>query len=758
MVRVTGNVNSIWFLGEEPDWQLRYTRFGDVTVQSSKVTIYADSGNSVTDLGEDNTITSSRASIYSASSKFIMNDVQGNSSTIKSYADYATIKANGSSNYVEAYGNHDIIEISNDQNTIQSFGEHTTIKTYGGLNDIRNNSIFSYADYISVGSKTVTSYGRTYIVGSKNTTLSGGFDIADIDDHSEYTVIIHEANEQGKRISGFNETSTLMIANSTFSTCQEQDDVLVLAGDNTITLVGAASLPTLNIEEIELPVAIIRNTLFCDIELVFYSHLICDIERNIFAGLFFQATVPSDSTVPSGSTAHENTSDLQSIKIKIAEQQITDQVTFTSIRPFFEILECVEGKYFDYEYKMRIESITQSGILYTCQCCSDVDELLYEQLNYDTEEKVTEWYDSTGATLPAENKEDGYISAEDHIEQLAETLGLEYSYQAMEFVSTVDPKVPGITYADLIRSIFGWSSRVPTLLINVFIRGNKLYVIQREYEENTIDISNAKITQPVFSRELVRTFWGETPYNKTEVRTYPINTTRYLYEGNDKKRVEPLKSDTRQDADGTTVINYSYDSDGMLIKTEERSPTTVTITEHKYITGTTGNKILSEEYVTVYDLSGKKIDYRSVKHSHTNYGQAAVTAGNADSENIVSMAKNVAFDERPTPYALGKHLKSIITETTGQKQEYRKISGILPYDSSFPVVDDGGLNVIWNAIEDLNRRKKETVTLSLFDYPHIIDFNDRIILNGEEYFLSSNEISTTPRISQQQNLTLVRYY
>ena len=746
MVRVTGTSNTTWAVDklEERD----YTCWGIVTVYSSYVSIYADGGDTVTDLGTNNTITCGEAKIYSGSAKFFYS--QYGSSTIKSFADYATIYTGRGNCYVEAFGSHDLIQIDGDSNTIKSGDEHTTINTCViANNDARYNSIYSCADSISVGSRTAKSFGTSWIVYSQKTTLSGGFANVDIADASKYTVIIHEAKDRGKSIRGFDETSTLSIANSTFSTWQEQDDVLVLVGDNTITLEGAASLSTLNIEEIELPVALGRTTLICDVEISYFNQLICDIERNILAGINFSAISATDQA--------ENTSGIQSIKIRIAEQQITDQVTFAGVIPF-KIMQHIEGKYFDYEYNMRIESITQSGILYTCHCCSNVDKLLYELLNLDTEEKVTNWYDSTGATLPAENKEEGYIKSDDYIEIIAETLGLEYSYQAMEFISTVDPKVPGVTYSDLIRSIFGWSSKIPTMLINVFIRGNKLYVIQRGHENNTIDISNEKISQPVFSQELVRTFWGETPYNKTEVRTIPIYSTRYIYEGVDKSPLKPLKSDTRQDVGGTTTINYSYDSDGMLIKTEERSPRTTTITEHKYITGINGNKVLSEERTTVYDLSGKQIDYRSVKHSHTNYGQAAVTAGNADSENIVSMAKNVPFDERPTPYALGQHLKAIITEKTGSKQQYRTISGLLPYDTSFPVSDVGTLSIIAYEIEDLNRNIKETVTLSLFDYSHIIDFNDRVILNGKEYFLSSNEITTTPHISQQQNLTLVRYF
>ena len=165
---------------------------------------------------------------------------------------------------------------------------------------------------------------------------------------------------------------------------------------------------------------------------------------------------------------------------------------------------------------------------------------------------------------------------------------------------------------------------------------------------------------------------------------------------------------------------------------------------------------MSAEETTVYDLDGSQIDYRSVKHSPTNYGQAAVTAGNGDSQNIVSTVKNVPYDERPTPYALGQQLKALITEQSGSKRQERLVPGIVPFDTSFPV-DEESCRRITEAIKTLNRRVQETVTLSLYDFPHVIDFNDRILLFGIEYFLVSNKVSTTPRVFHQQNLTLVRW-
>ena len=79
-------------------------------------------------------------------------------------------------------------------------------------------------------------------------------------------------------------------------------------------------------------------------------------------------------------------------------------------------------------------------------------------------------------------------------------------------------------------------------------------------------------------------------------------------------------------------------------------------------------------------------------------------------------------------------------------------------DTSFPVYGNDTLAKISSAIRWLNRKTQETVSFDLYDYPHVVDFLDKIIFNGNEYFLQSNIVSKTPRIVNKQSLTLVRWY
>ena len=62
--------------------------------------------------------------------------------------------------------------------------------------------------------------------------------------------IEYRAGDGNDTIIGFNETSTLDIANSSYSTQINDSDIIVTVGENAITLAGAASLSAVNIKKI----------------------------------------------------------------------------------------------------------------------------------------------------------------------------------------------------------------------------------------------------------------------------------------------------------------------------------------------------------------------------------------------------------------------------------------------------------------------------------------------------------------------------
>ena len=98
-------------------------------------------------------------------------------------------------------------------------------------------------------------------------------------------------------------------------------------------------------------------------------------------------------------------------------------------------------------------------------------------------------------------------------------------------------------------------------------------------------------------------------------------------------------------------------------------------------------------------------------------------------------------------------------------EEDDKFKGQALFDTEFPVTGDDFLRKLTHEIEWLNRKRQEEVSIDIVspiikgraEIRHILDFTERIRLDGNEYFLVSNQVKLTPR-SLRQSIRLVRWY
>ncbi|MBR6013427.1 MAG: laminin G domain-containing protein, partial [Selenomonadaceae bacterium] len=239
-----------------------------------------------------------------------------------------------------------------------------------------------------------------------------------------------------------------------------------------------------------------------------------DTERKLFAGL--NLNFDTERKIPHNISNFDGI--FQEVQIEIATQQLTDRLTFTGVHSA-EILEQIKGKYLDYNFDVRVEEITKRGILKTLQCCSDIDEILYTQLDYKIQKDfVCYTIDYTtgnlreagGWVLPdnfnGEIIKKAYASS--HLTLIAQAIGKELIMRFDDFVSDMEIEQKNVTYADLLNNLFGWTSRLPQMMINCFCRDGKLFVVQRGFEKSLVDLTNTEHTIPTIHKSLVRTTWG----------------------------------------------------------------------------------------------------------------------------------------------------------------------------------------------------------------------------------------------------------
>ena len=477
---------------------------------------------------------------------------------------------------------------------------------------------------------------------------------------------------------------------------------------------------------------------------------------------------PSQSVFPPA----ENNGLIQSCTISIQEQQLTDDITFTYAANV-NIMDDVNLQYLDYIIRGRVEETTSRGVIETCHLTCDIDEILYKQMAYRIPESKWEWTEEYleylrkcgGATPSDADYEEADLKAipsapaSAHISEIAAALGKGLSLQFDDYISTLNTEVSsGTNYAGLIEELFGWTSRIPQLMINCYMRDNTIYVIQRGHETNVVNLDGQKLSIHTTTRRLMRTTWGSTPWSKTEVQPY--------YDSWNENVKEPLAED--EDQGGTT-----YNDEGLVEETTVTHGDEVVVTRYSYMTLENGQKFLQQEVATTYN-KGSKVDEVVTIHDPVRNTQSHVYAVDEFGVlgGVVTSSNN---DDRVTPWQ-NAHTEyksgAIVRDSDGNRylltriihhqdeiaMKRRTINGVALIDTTFPVDGQSYLEALTQAIMWLDRKTEETIKVDLYDYPHVIDFNDRIIWGGNTYYLRSNTVTVTERIANKQSLEFVRWY
>ncbi len=469
----------------------------------------------------------------------------------------------------------------------------------------------------------------------------------------------------------------------------------------------------------------------------------------------------------------QNDAGLQSINIMISEQQVTDRVSFVHAGNC-DIMDKIQGTYRDYEFDLRIEETTQQGVIQECMCCSDIDEILYSQIAYEIPPNKFEWADDYLEMLgqkrqenPNENIEpEPSTTIEEHLRAVAQKMGKNFVYRGVKYYSTNGVKEQeGRTYASVISDLIGWTSRLPHMMINAYLRAGTMYVIQRGYEANTVVLDGAKIANVRLNKKLIRTTWGSDVVSNTKVNTYTKTWKEYEKE-----------STQNPFPDGSGAI----DSEGLIERKTTMSESEKNETTYYYATDDSGARYLEREVTVKYEKNGSGWDYAdtiTTEHKKVSTTQSHISATNSDGEIIGETVSPNRFDDRPTPYNIdhghsqydgyilvhddqGNYSKiySIKHMSEEMDMSYYTTYGLSLIDTSFPVYGDDCLSYLTQQLIWLNRKVEETVTMDVYDVNHVIDFDDKISINGVIYYLKSNNILQNEHIINKQSLTLVRWY
>ncbi len=486
---------------------------------------------------------------------------------------------------------------------------------------------------------------------------------------------------------------------------------------------------------------------------------------------------------------------IQSLSITLGERTLSDTFQMATVKPL-SIEDEVNGVLLDYPYRFLVEETSQKDLLQTVKGMYSVDALLYTPFQFPkTEHTETDYYDNPESTVVIIDI--GRWSST-YAEQIASALGLKLAVSYEDYQMSQDYTENQMTYRDIVSALFGWTSRVPQRQINVFIRGDTLHILQRGMEENVLDISSWPHTRPQINRKLIRSLWSssgqsddDSDSNKAHSDDEPMTPfTGIIGVGKVTLRYENgyLVSEKNHDA----VTTYEYDGEYLSTKkshnvADSGNTHAETSVETKYEYCNTGEDVylVREVEVTttnktetspeiVYDAYGpqeiittskkKTIATRNTYHAPIGGGWY-MTSVYTDNKFEGSTLSQGPPGGKASQYMVDKMNRNLHKGVKMGGPVSPGLSGKSLIDTSFPVKGDVILRELTEAIEWLNRKTQEDVTLEIVsplrngkpDITHVVDFTERVRLDGHEYFLVSNNIELTPR-SLRQKLKLVRWY
>ena len=444
---------------------------------------------------------------------------------------------------------------------------------------------------------------------------------------------------------------------------------------------------------------------------------------------------------------------IRSFSVTLGELSLSDNIQLETVSPL-SIGASIQGRVMDYAFRFLVEETSQRGIVQSVKGTYSKDTLLYTPIHIYVERAKVSRYAA----------------------EISAALGLKLHRLTDDFTPSQNFEGSGMTYHDFISTLFGWTAKLPQRQINVFIRGDTLHIIQRGMEESVIDITNWPHAQPTVERKLLRSVWHSShndstgAHNEEDTSPVPFTGTISFKEISRTYSNGFLVRETNENGYST----YTYDGEYLAEKRTHNVDGSTSRTDYAY--ASTGHDVyLFKEWErtteavndgkkhTEYDWedwSNEKGTERITYHAPLGYGWYATTVyvdgvleGSSLSQGKPG-GKASQFTVEQSNLSLGAHYASDDT---------------LPYssliDTEFPVVGSEYLQTLTRAIEWLNRKTQETVTVEIRvriqngipDIDHIVDFTKRIRFEGHEYFLQSNTVELTPRLLRQ-TIKMVRWF
>lgn len=495
-----------------------------------------------------------------------------------------------------------------------------------------------------------------------------------------------------------------------------------------------------------------------------------------------------------------------SIEINLNEQTLSDSFSLQTTQEV-DINQMISGRIIDFDYVYQIGDVDWTDLTRTAGGMYDVDEILYRMITYKKDSALN--IKVCAAKTPAGEigKEIAILGSTDsaitnwyllsaHAARIGNALNKRVVFLCDNFKCNSTWTGNGNTYQSIISTLFGWSSSIPHMMINVFMRAkdNTLYVVQRGHELSVIDITDTKHTRPHIKKTLERTAWSLGRDNSgggsSTQQSGGGGSASAFYdidgEGGTAKYTEASSDSSSSSGGGQTLLSheetedsvtdYHYDADGhggyqlMSKVTRNKKDNSRTETTYHYDM-INGGWMMTCEKETNYSPEGVEQFTRKTTHIPIGNGGVSTHVYEGTWGNMKLISSSVSEGTGVSNQYRAAEETYALTKSTGEKKVWdsglinlpvASVGDVSNYDqlidfSKVPTDDKDVLLKYTKAVMWLNRKVRETVEMDIYEYDHVVDFTERVRFRGNEYYLSSNKISQTTR-ELKQTVTLVRWY
>ena len=259
------------------------------------------------------------------------------------------------------------------------------------------------------------------------------------------------------------------------------------------------------------------------------------------------------------------------IHITLSEKTLSDDFRFDVAARSMDINEAVQGYLLDYPFSFLVEETNQTDIVQSVKGRYSIDELIYTQFFIHTVEIETK--NKTVEVVGGRIQKGGdgeteiyYPTAQDVMSETANYFGM---LPVMLFDDFTPYNLTGdqrITYADLLSTVFNWTSRLPQRQINIFIRDDSLYCIQRGQEPFVLDISEMEHSRPTINKKLIRSLWSNPKATPSNPNDDPSNPNDPITDYQVEYLPQPFSGTISFEDNGcSTTLRYSQ---GLLMREE----------------------------------------------------------------------------------------------------------------------------------------------------------------------------------------------